>query len=105
MNFKTFTEDGKKEIDWVFDNINKAYISKGVSVIMDECGVTNRNNEKERIKALKYFIAAAKKHGIPCVVWDNGSTGEGNEKFGLINRSTYEWYFPEIIKAIMDAVK
>lgn len=105
VNFKTFTEDGKKEIDWVFDNINKAYISKGIPVILDECGVTNRGNENERIKALKYFLAAAKKYGIPCVVWDNGATGEGNERYGLINRSTYEWYYPEIIKAIMDAVK
>lgn len=105
VNFKTFTEDGQKEIDGIFDNINKAYISKGIPVILDECGVTNRGNENERIKALKYFLATAKKYGIPCVVWDNGATGEGNERFGLINRSTYEWYYPKIIKAIMDAVK
>lgn len=105
VSFKTFTEDGKKEIDWVFDNINKAYISKGIPVILDECGVTDRGNEKERIKALKYFLTTAKKYGIPCVVWDNGGTGEGNEKYGLINRTTFEWYYPEIIKAIMDAVK
>jgi len=105
VNFKTFNEDGKKEIDWVFDNINKAYISKGIPVIMGECGVTNRNNDAERIKAYKYFLAAAKKYGIPCVVWDNGGTGAGNEKFGLINRTTYEWYYPEIVKAITDAVK
>lgn len=105
VNFKTFTEDGKKEIDWVFDNINKAYISKGIPVILDECGVTNRGNEKERIKALKYFIAKAKEYGIPCVVWDNGGTGEGNEKYGLINRTTCEWYFPDLIKAIVNAAK
>lgn len=105
VNFKTFNEDGKKEIDWVFDTINKAYISKGIPVILGECGVTNRGNDAERIKAYKYFLAAAKKYGIPCIVWDNGGTGTGNEKFGLINRTTYEWYFPDIIKAITDAVK
>lgn len=105
VNFITFNEDGKKEIDWVFDTINKAYTSKGIPVILGECGITNRNNDAERIKAYKYFLAAAKKYGIPCVVWDNGGTGAGNEKFGLINRTTYEWYFPDIIKAITDAVK
>lgn len=105
VNFKTFNEDGQKEIDWVFENINKAYISKGIPVIIDECGVTNRGNDAERIKAYKYFLSAAKKYGIPCVIWDNGGTGSGNEKFGLINRTTYEWYYPEIIKAIMDSVK
>lgn len=105
VNFKTFTDDGKKEIDWVFDNINKAYISKGIPVILDECGVTNRGNEAERIKALKYFLAAAEKYGIPCVVWDNGAAGEGNEKYGLLNRNTLEWYFPKIVKALMDSTK
>lgn len=105
LNYKTFDQKGKNEIDWVFDNINKAYISKGIPVIMGECGFTNRDNEAERIKGYKYYLAAAKKYGIPCIVWDNGGVGIDNEKFGLINRSTYEWYFPRIIKAIMNAVK
>lgn len=104
-NFTTFTEDGKKEIDGVFDNINKAYLSKGIPVILDECGVTNRNNDPERIKAYRYFLAAAKKYGVPCVIWDNGATNVGNENYGLISRTTYEWHYPEMMKAIMDAVK
>ncbi|MDE7302153.1 MAG: cellulase family glycosylhydrolase [Oscillospiraceae bacterium] len=105
LSYNTFDADGQKELDWVFDNINKAYISKGIPVIIDECGYTNKGNTDERIKAYKYMITTAKKYGMPCVIWDNGATGEGNEKFGFINRTTCEWYFPELIKAIVDAAK
>ncbi len=105
MSYKTFDEDGKKELDWVLDNINKAYVSKGIPVIIDECGFTNKGNTDERIKAYKYLITEAKKYGMPCVIWDNGGTGEGNEKFGFINRTTCEWYFPELTKAIVNAAK
>lgn len=105
MAHKTFDEAGKREIDYVFDNVNKVFISKGIPVIMGECGVTDKGNTKERIKALQYFLKAAKKYDIPCCIWDNGATGEGGEKYGLINRTTCEWYYPEMMKAIMDAVK
>lgn len=105
MSYTDFDANAKKELDWVFDNINKAYISKGIPVILDECGYTNKGKMDERIKAFKYMITTAKKYGIPCVIWDNGATGEGGEKHGYINRTTCEWYFPDLIKAIVDAAK
>lgn len=105
MSYKNFDKDGQKELDWVLDNINKAYVSKGIPVIIDECGFTNKGNNDERIKAYKYMITKAKSYGIPCVIWDNGGTGEGGEKFGFINRTTCEWYFPDLIKAIVNAAK
>lgn len=105
MSYTDFDANAKKELDWVFDNINKAYISKGIPVIIDECGYTNKGKQDERIKAYKYMITKAKSYGIPCVIWDNGVTGEGGEKFGFINRTTCEWYFPDLIKAIVNAAK
>lgn len=105
MSYTDFDANAKKELDWVFDNINKAYISKGIPVILDECGYTNKGKMDERIKAFKYMITTAKKYGIPCVIWDNGATGEGGERHGYINRTTCEWYFPDLIKAIVDAAK
>lgn len=105
MSYKTLDKNGKKELDWVLDNINKVYTGNGIPVIIDECGFTNKGNKEERIKAYKYMITKAKSYGIPCVIWDNGVTGEGGEKFGFINRTTCEWYFPDLIKAIVNAAK
>lgn len=105
MSYTDFDANAKKELDWVFDNINKAYTSKGIPVIIDECGYTNKGKQDERIKAYKYMITKAKSYGIPCVIWDNGGVGEGGEKLGLINRTTCEWYFPDVTKAIVNAAK
>lgn len=105
MSYTDFDEKAQNELDWVFDNINKAYTSKGIPVILDECGYTNKGKQDERIKAYTYMITKAKSYGIPCVIWDNGGTGTGGEKLGFINRTTYEWYYPELVKAIVDASK
>ncbi|MDE7287896.1 MAG: cellulase family glycosylhydrolase [Oscillospiraceae bacterium] len=105
LSYTNFDENAKKELNWIFDNINKAYISRGIPVILDECGYTDKGHKDERIKAYKYMITKAKSYGIPCVIWDNGITGEGGEKFGFINRSTCEWYQPDVVKAIVDAAK
>lgn len=105
MNNKTLTEDGKKEIENTFSNINKVFVSKGIPVIMDECGVVNKNNEDERVKMMEYHIKTAKKYGIPCVVWDNNAFNTGAENFGLLNRNTLEWQFPKLVEAIVNAAK
>lgn len=105
MAYTTFDANAKKELDWVFDNINKAYVSKGIPVILDECGYTNKGNPEERIKAFKYMITKAKGYGIPCVIWDNGGKGEGGEKHTYIDRKTYELQFPDVVKAIINAAK
>ena len=72
---------------------------------MDEFGVTDKGNIDERVKAVKYYLSVSEKYGVPCVWWDNGGTGTGGEKYGLINRSTCEWHSPEIVKALMDSTK
>lgn len=105
MAYKTFDNNGKREIDGVFENINKVYLSKGIPVIMDEFGVTDKGNTAERVKIVKYYLSTAEKYGVPCVWWDNGATGTGGEKFGLLNRKTLEWNYPEIVKALMDSTK
>ncbi len=41
---------------------------------------------------------------MPCVHWDNHVHSGSGELFGLLNRKTLEWYEPEYIEALMDAV-
>lgn len=104
---KTFTDSGKREIDSVFSNIDKAFLSKGIPVIMGEFGTLNKSNTDERVKVAEYYVSTAKKYGVPCVWWDNGSIdqGSGKEGFGLLNRTKVEWYYSEIVKALVNAAK
>jgi len=100
------TDNGKREIDSVFKNIDKAFLSKGIPVIMDEFGSINKNNTDERIKIAEYYLSVAKKYGVPCVWWDNNGfgIGSGNEGFGLLDRKTLKWKYPDLVKALINAV-
>ena len=101
------TESGKREIDYNFSNINSAMLSKDVPVIMDEFGTINKSNTDDRIEIAKYYLSVAEKYGVPCVWWDNGSNcgPKDGEGFGLLNRNTLKWNYPDLVKALTNAVK
>ncbi len=74
-----------------FDSLINKYVRSGVGVYVGECGATTRSNdrdEKFRIYYLEYVWKAATDRGLPLFFWDNGSTGTGNEAFGLFNHAT-----------------
>lgn len=104
---KALTDSYKREIDSVFSNIDKVFLSKGIPVIMDEFGTINKSNTKERIEIAKYYLSVSESSGVPCCWWDNGSDcgPEQGEGFGLLNRKKTEWFFPEIVKALTSSVK
>lgn len=105
--------DGSKagEIDALFRDINDIFLSKGVPVVLTEFGAENKSkmaggedNLAARCAWVTYYLTKAKEYGVPCVQWDNNlHTGSG-ELFGLLNRKTCEWYEPEYIEAMMEAV-
>ncbi|MDR1262165.1 MAG: glycoside hydrolase family 5 protein [Oscillospiraceae bacterium] len=94
----------KNNLGDVFGNIDKLFISNGIPVIMDETGAMNKNgNLEDRIAWAKAFVAEAREHSVPVVLWDNGVTDIAKgESFGLIDRHTLEWVFPEIVEAFLD---
>lgn len=102
-----FTPAHKKELIDMFDELDKKFISKGVPVIIGEYGATNKYNDKDRLKWAEAYITYSKKYGILCVLWDNNAPNnkDESERFGFLNRSTNEWYFPELIKKIVDCAK
>lgn len=94
-----------KEVNATFEQLNEKFISKGIPVVIGEYGATNKNNTEERIKWFTNFISESKKYGMCCCLWDNGDWNAENtylEKFGFYNRKEKTFFFPEIIKAIMD---
>ena len=90
------------EIATFMNALYNRYISNGIPVIIDEYGAMNkRGNLQDRVNFAAYFTASGSTRGMTCCWWDNhGFTGDG-ELFGLIDRRTCEWKFPEIVEAIM----
>ena len=103
----TSTEWGTEaEIMALEDNFTVCYnkfVAKGYPVIVGETGAVDQGNLESRVKFYSEVCKKARSRGMVPVVWDNNGHGQGPDKFGLFNRSTFEVTQPEIIAAIMDA--
>ena len=102
---KTFDlekDQGKKsEIDSFLNLLYNRFVKYGTPVMMDEFGALDKGgNLQDRVNFTAYYVAAASARGIPCVIWDNHAFSGNGENFGLINRSTKAWVYPDIVLAI-----
>lgn len=103
-----FTSGHQGELSGMFNTLYNNYVSKGIGVVIDETGATNKNNISDRIAWAKYFFGQAYKKGIPSFWWDNGKWQvfgtDYDDKYGYYNRREQIWYFPELMKASLEAV-
>lgn len=95
--------DNEAALKSVFEKISRNFISKDIPVYLGEFGCVNR--ETERAQAfqqyyLSYFAKLSKTYGVPCVIWDNGAKGAGNECHAFIDHGTGEYCSPEAQAAI-----
>ena len=110
----TFGSDDEASLTSIFNFLKTNYTDKGIGVVMGEASASNKNNTAERIKWVNDYFTKAKNAGIPVVLWDNMiADPDGNENVeggyngehhGWLNRKSGTWYFPSIIKAMMDTV-
>lgn len=106
---QTFTTAYANELDSLFANMREYFTDKDIPVVIGEFGASNFGNTDARAAWAEYYVAGAKKYGIPCVLWDNNviniDTTNG-EAHGYINRNSLEWY-PEsepVVDAMMKSV-
>ncbi len=92
-----------RDIDNLFALLKQLYIDNGQAVIIGEFGTRNRMNTKPREECARYYITKATEAGIPCIWWDNNAFIGNGENFGLLDRKTFEWRYPGIITAMMEA--
>ncbi|MCR5601651.1 MAG: cellulase family glycosylhydrolase [Ruminococcus sp.] len=98
-----FTDSGRSEIDAKFAELKQKFISKGIPVLIDECGCVNSASEATRCDYYRYYISSAKANGLKCFIWDNGKL-DGDSSFGIFNRSALTWN-TAILNAIMDGAR
>ncbi len=109
---KTETWANESYADGQFQKMKTKFIDKGYAVILGEYGVIARLNlgstllneqfEGYRRYYMEYITGSIFKHGIVPFYWDNGGTG--NYGMGIFYRNTGAQAYPDIIKAIIDAV-
>ena len=89
------------DIDMLMANLKDRYLDKGRAVIIGEMGTRNRMNTEARAECARYYSEAAHNAGIPICWWDNNAFVGSGENFGLFDRKTFEWRYPDIISALM----
>lgn len=110
---KTLASWGTEEfLETQFTKLKTQYVDNGVPVIIGEYGCIDKTHAQHQIPHLiaenrayynGYLAGTAASMGITPVYWDNGHNGEYG--FALFNRKTLEQTQPEIINAIVTAVK
>jgi endoglucanase len=96
---KEFSISGQKgtgDIDSFIRKLHGSFIIKGIPVVITEWGSLDKDNMESRLDFAAYYIVTAANYGIPTVLWDNNAYKTDGENFGIINRATLEWIFPEI---------
>ena len=88
------------EIGSTMNTLYERFISLGIPVVMGEFGALDKSNLQRRVDWTAYYVASASARGIPCIWWDNAAFNTTGENFGLLNRRTMEWPFPEIVQAL-----
>lgn len=95
-------------IDAIMKSLDDLFISKGIPVVIGEFGAMYKDDPKnleERAAWAEYYVRAAKKIGVPCCWWDNGSFEGDGELFGLIDRETYEWKYEAVVDGLFKGLE
>lgn len=82
----------EEHVKSVFGNLCSKYVEKNIPVYIGEFGCSMRDKNDARAWAfylyyLEYVVKAAKTYGMPCMLWDNGASGAGQEHHGYINHA------------------
>ncbi len=94
-----------KDVDALFERIDRFFISKGIPVIIGETGARNRGNLEARVDWAQYFSVKAQAMGVPLIWWDNGTFTGNGERLGLLDRRGMKWEFIEIINAFQNKLE
>lgn len=90
------------DIKSFMDKLYNKFISNGIPVIIGEFGARDKGqNIQDRIDYATYYIAAARARGVSCCWWDNNVfTGDG-EIFGIYDRRSGSFPYPDIVTGLM----
>lgn len=108
---KAFDDSVDSDIAAMFNLIEQYAKPLGLPIILTEYGIVNKLQPdgtyatSDNLKWVHAYLKRAKAAGIPCIWWDNGYLGSGDEYFGLLNRNDVSWYMPEIVDAILEETK
>lgn len=95
---------GRESLIYVLKNLEKHFTAKGIPAIIGEFGACHKENAEDRADWAKFVVETCGQYGVKGIWWDNGGKIPKDldqySQFGLIDRYSVEWIFPEIVEAM-----
>ncbi|NLW20314.1 MAG: glycoside hydrolase family 5 protein [Clostridiales bacterium] len=84
------------------DQLYHRFVPLEVPVVIGEFGARDKGgNLQARVDFAAVYVALARSRGISCVWWDNhGFKGDG-ELFGLLDRHSQQFVYPQLVEALV----
>lgn len=98
-------EGNAYEILNLMDSLKTNFIDKDIPVIIGEFGARSKGNTNIRAAWAEYYVSKAHEIGVPCVLWDNQAFSGNGENFGMLDRNTCTWKYPEIVEGLMKGLE
>lgn len=92
--FDVENQEDTEKIDNLFAWLHKNYVKKNIPVIVTEFGSEDKDNRKDRLAWLQYYLTRAEESGVTCFWWDEGDDRK------LIDRDTLEWKEREMVEML-----
>lgn len=105
-NFSASNALDVQEIAVFMNQLYDKFTPMEVPIIIGEFGARDKGgNLQARVDFTAAYVALARSRGFTCVWWDNhGFTGDG-ELFGLLNRRSFAFVYPQIAEAMVRYAK
>ncbi|MCR4707327.1 MAG: glycoside hydrolase family 5 protein [Clostridiales bacterium] len=98
-HFDPSEESDTAEIRSALDALYDRYCLFGIPVVLDEYGCIDKYNLSSRVAYVAYMTAMATQRSMPCFLWDNSKFEGGEETYGVLDRVTLQFRWPEILQA------
>lgn len=100
--FSIANKVGTGDIDSFMERLYKKFISNGTAIVIGEFGARDKDgNLQARTEYAAYYVAAARARGMSCIWWDNNAYTGSGENFGLFNRKSLTFAYPDIESALI----
>lgn len=92
----------KQSVTGFMDKLYNKYVAKGIPVLIDEFGAREKGgNTQYRADFAGFYVANARARGMSCLWWDNNIMSGDGERFGLLDRASLQWVYPDIVRALI----
>lgn len=96
------SESDRKSVESFMDKLYERFVSEGVPVVIGEFGARDKSlNTQARVEFSTFYNASARARGMICCWWDNNAFFGNGENFGLLDRATLTWKYPDIVLGMM----